>query len=114
MFVYTKNGRIIHKSDEKKPLRWYLEGSIVYCVSYNKNDHLILEDGKIKIYETSQQYFDDINGYAIQRENNKLKRENNRLKPIAEREIRNQLRKRSYEKLTDYDIQKYENYFTSK
>ena len=109
-----RNGRIIHKSEEKKQLKGFLEGASVSRVPYNIHENLILEDGQIKIYETSQQYFDDIDWYSVVRENKKLKKENDRLKPIAEREIRNQLRKRSYEKLTDFDLQKYENYFSSK
>jgi hypothetical protein len=48
------------------------------------------------------------------KEKRKLEKENNKLKPIADREVRNQLRKRSYEKLTEFDYKKYENYFNNK
>lgn len=85
-----------------------------FVVDYTVNDNLIFEWGQIKKYESSNQYKEDIEEYKIIKENKKLKKENDRLKPIAEREVRNQLRKRSYEKLTDFDYKKYESYFNSK
>lgn len=77
-------------------------------------DNLIFEWWQVIKYENSKQYLEDIEEYKLIRENKKLKKENEKLKPIAEREVRNQLRKRSYEKLTEFDYKKYENYFNNK
>ena len=85
-----------------------------YITDHKPADKLIYEDNKVKRYEESRQYMEDIGEHKLLKENKKLKKENDRLKPIAEREVRNQLRKRSYEKLTDFDYKKYESYFNSK
>ena len=85
-----------------------------YITDHKPTDKLIYEDNKVKRYEESKQYMEDIGEHKLLKENKKLKKENDRLKPIAEREVRNQLRKRSYEKLTDFDYKRYESYFNSK
>ena len=113
MYVYVRNGMIIHKSlcikyDD------FLKWSTAMIVECNPTDNLIIEDWQIKIYERSNQFVEDSNKYALLKEKRKLENENARLKPIAEREVRNQLRKRSYEKLTDFDYKRYESYFNSK
>ena len=85
-----------------------------YITNYTMEDNLIFEWWQVIKYENSKQYLEDIEEYKLIRENKKLKKENEKLKPIAEREVRNQLRKRSYEKLTEFDYKKYENYFNNK
>lgn len=85
-----------------------------YITNYTMEDNLIFEWWQVIKYENSKQYLEDIEEYKLIRENKKLKKENEKLKPIAEREVRNQLRKRSYEKLTEFDYKKYENYFNTK
>ena len=112
MYLYVKNWNIIHKSEKKKQLLWFLEGCQIY--EDNQKWNLIFENGKVKIYEQSKQREEDSNKYHLTIENYQLKKDNNKLKPIADREVRNQLRKRSYEKLTEFDYKKYENYFNTK
>lgn len=89
MYVYIKNWNIIHKSEQKKQLLWFLEGCQIY--EDNQKWNLIFENWKIKIYEQSKQREEDSNKYHLTKENNKLKKENKKLETIANAKITNEL-----------------------
>lgn len=89
MYIYVKNGNIIHKSENKKQLLWFLE----WCQVYEDNQvwNLIFEDGKIKVYEKSKQREEDSNKYHLTKENTILKKKNYDLTRIANNKIRKEM-----------------------
>ncbi len=84
---------------------------MVIACEFSKTDDLIREDNTVKLYKDSEQYRKDKNIESLEEANRKLKAENKDLTTLAEREIRNKLRKRSYEEITDFDRQKYFSYY---
>lgn len=85
MYLYVKNGNIIHRSESKKQLLWFLE----WCQIYEDNQkwNLIFENWKVKIYEQSKQREEDSNKYHLTKENNQLKKENKKLEKIANNKV---------------------------
>lgn len=90
MYLYVKNGNIIHRSESKKQLLWFLEGCQVY--EDNQVWNLIFEDGKIKVYEKSKQREEDSNKYHLTKENNNLKKKNKELEQIANNKIQKDMK----------------------
>ena len=84
MYVYVKENRIILKS-ENRILN--LKGTQEYIIECEKTDRLIFEDNKIKKYENSKQYAEDINRYHLQKEVRNLKKENKDLIKIANNKV---------------------------
>lgn len=91
MYVYVRGKNIIHKSEERKELKWFLQNCTIYQVSYNKNDHLIFENGEIRIYEQSKQFEKDSHKYILNEKIEKLEFDNNKLKQIANKEVKKDL-----------------------
>ena len=112
IYVYIKNWWIIKKSET---IVNGISYDSVEWLDYNITDKLIYEDWRVVKYDiNSKQYRKDHNIDTLEEKVEKLEKSNKRLKVIADREIRNQLRKRSYEKLTEFDYKRYENYFNNK
>lgn len=89
MYLYIRNWNIIHKSEQKKQLLWFLEGCQIY--EDNQKGNLIFENGKVKIYEQSKQREEDSNKYHLTKENNQLKKENKKLENIANNKVYKEL-----------------------
>ena len=62
-----------------------------YITEYSQTDNLIFEDGKIKRYENSRQYEDDINKYHLEKELSETKRKNTELTKIANTKVRKEM-----------------------
>jgi hypothetical protein len=98
MYVYLKNNRIYHKSEEKKLIA---DTTIVEC-PYRVTDDLIYEEGEIKLYEKSVQYNKDHNIKTKDEELVQLRIENEELREIADNEIRSALGMGENEKVTQF------------
>ena len=98
MYVYLKNNRIYHKSEEKR----IFPNTTIIESNFNIKDDLIWEDGEIKLYEKSEQYKKDYNITSLEEKNRKLEEENKKLSEISDREIRKELWMIKTEKITAY------------
>lgn len=103
MYVYVKNNRIYAKREDRGHYPWCVE---VIC-DYKKTDILIWEDNTVKLYKDSKQYRKDKKIDTLEEENKRLVKQNKNLREVADREIKNKLRKWEDEELTDFDRQKY-------
>ena len=102
MFLYIRDGNIIHKSENKKQLLWFLKDCQVY--EDNQKWNLIFEDWKIKVYEKSKQWEEDSNKYHLTKENKNLKQENSKLEKIAKISVKEHSKRYGDgEKLTDFE-----------
>lgn len=77
------------------------------CCDFEKTDMIIWEDNTVKLYKDSRQYRKDKKIDSLEEENKRLREQNGNLKTLADREIKNKLRKKEEEELTEYDRQKY-------
>ena len=103
LYIYVKDNRIY----AKKETRWHYPWCHEIVCDYKKTDMLIREDNTIKLYQDSRQYRKDKKIDTLEEENKKLREKNKHLSKLAEREIKNKLRKKESEELTDFDRQKY-------
>ena len=102
MYLYIKNWNIIHRSDRRKPLQWFLQ----WCQIYEDNQkwNLICEKWKIVEYEKSKQREEDSNKYHLSKENANLKKENDKLEKIAKIEVKQKSKRYwKWEILTDFE-----------
>lgn len=102
MYLYIKNWNIIHRSNKKKLLIWFLEWCQI--LEQEDTDRCIYENWKIVKYEKSKQREEDSNKYHLTKENQNLKKENDKLEKIAKIEV-NKKSQRYWEgeKLTDFE-----------
>ena len=103
LYVYVKNNRIYAKKTERWTYPWCME----VCCDFEKTDMIIWEDNTVKLYKDSRQYRKDKKIDSLEEENKRLREQNGNLKTLADREIKNKLRKKEEEELTEYDRQKY-------
>ena len=103
LYVYVKKDRIYAKREDRGHYPWCFE---IVC-DHKKTDLLIREDNQVKLYKDSKQYRKDKKIDTLEEENKKLKTQNQNLSRLADREIKNKLRKKESEELTDFDRQKY-------
>ena len=102
MYVYIKNGNIIHKSNKKKLLIGFLEWCQI--LEEENTDRCIYENWKLVKYEKSKQREEDSNKYHLTIENENLKKENNKLERIAKVEVKNKSKRYGDgETLTDFE-----------
>ena len=102
MYLYIRNWNIIHKSEKKKQLIWFLQWCQI--LEDHQKWNLIYEKWKIVEYEKSKQREEDSNKYHLTKENQNLKRENDRLEKIAKIEVKNKSKRYwEWEKLTDFE-----------
>jgi hypothetical protein len=105
MYLYIRNWNIIHKSENKKLLLWFLE----WCQIYEDNQkwNLIFEDGKIKIYEQSKQREEDSNKYHLTKELQYTKKKNKELEIIANTKIKSERKHKKNKEPTEYEKKLY-------
>jgi hypothetical protein len=80
MFVYEKNGNIIFKSNQK--VDFIKDANVIWCW-FSLSDNLVIEDGKVKLYEKSKQFEKDIHKYKLSEKVKDLEFQNNKLEKIA-------------------------------
>lgn len=88
MYVYVRNGNIIHVSNSKVD---YIKDADVYGCWFSLSDNLIFEDGKVKIYEKSNQFDKDIHKYHLKSKINSLEFQNTKLEKIANENVKKDL-----------------------
>lgn len=90
MYVYVSDKwNIILKSEKK--LMGLQNKYREYQTQYTMLDNLIFEDNKIKKYEHSRQYENDINKYHLEKELQETKRKNKELTQIANAKVRKEM-----------------------
>jgi hypothetical protein len=88
MYVYVRNGNIIHVSNSKVD---FLKDADVYGCWFSLSDNLIFEDWKVKIYEKSNQFDKDIHKYHLKSKIHSLEFQNGKLEKIANQTVKNDM-----------------------
>lgn len=84
MYVYIKNGKIFHKSMEKK----WINGAKIITSDISITERVIFEDGIVKRYEDSRQYKIDHNIEQLETKIQKLETKIRKQEQTLEQRVR--------------------------